>query len=122
MSKHVQLNEEPLSNSQFKIPKETLSNFFDRHDIESKATLERIKSYGGISGMMDLLKTDAKKGLSTSNASDLIIRAEHYDKNDPVMAEQKTLWDLVRNYLFFLLLFSLLLYSLFIQFFFFLDF
>ena len=97
MSKHAQLNEEPLSNEHFKIPKETLSNFFDRHYIESKATLTKIKSYGGISRMMDLLKTDVKKGLSTTDSSDLITRAKHYDRNDPVLAEQKTFWDLVRN-------------------------
>ena len=110
MSKHVQLNEEPPSSGHFKIPKETLSNFFDRHDIESKATLTKIKSYGGISGMMDLLKTDIKKGLSTTNASDLITRAEHYDRNDPVLAEQKTLWDLVRNFLLIFLLFFIFLF------------
>lgn len=103
MTEHRKLTEEgnPNKSGSFSISKEILANFFERHDIDSQATVTKIKSYGGVSGLVKKLKTDIKKGLDSNDQADLIKRGEFYDTNIPVVAEQKTLWDLV--YFFFFL-------------------
>lgn len=73
-----------------------LSNLFSRHEIDSGDSSRAIKSQGLVPGLVVKLKSDPKNGLDGKNTNDFLERERIYGRNEPITAEQKSLWMLVK--------------------------
>ena len=99
---HKKLNEElsdserPVQTFDFPLDKTALSSLFGKHEIDSGDASTAIKNFGLIPGLVSQLRSDAKAGLNSKDQNDLNNREQFYGKNNPIIAEQKSLWELVK--------------------------
>jgi len=99
---HTHFNDEPDSEKPynldtFPLSHNFLSDLFKKHEIDSGDAFTKIKDNGLIPGIVTKLKSDPKTGLNSLDTGDLALREEFYGRNDPITAEMKSLWQLVRK-------------------------
>ena len=99
---HRQFNEEPDTEKptyslDFPVSPEDLSFLFDCHQIynESGQSAAKVKDYGLIPGVLSKLKSDIRSGLNSTDVQDLTLREDTFGRNLPVVAELKSIWQLV---------------------------
>ncbi len=98
---HKKLNEElsdserPNKTFEFGLDKPSLSRLFGKHEIDSGDAALALKNWGLIPGLVSKLRSDVKAGLNSKDENDFNNRQQFYGKNNPIVAEQKSLWELV---------------------------
>ncbi|CAG9317273.1 unnamed protein product [Blepharisma stoltei] len=83
-----------MSNSHdnyFSIAPESLSNLFEPDGIRNGKSFELLSQLNGVSGICELLKSNASKGIS-ENPSELTKRAQHFGDNRPHIYNRKPFW------------------------------
>ena len=69
-----------------------LSNLFEPDSIRDNLSYTKLLALGNVEGLAIAMRTNLKSGISDGDTD---LREDHFGRNDPVFALQKTLWDMV---------------------------
>jgi len=79
----------------FAVRKTELCDFFDPDNIHRGISVEKLGKMGGTEGLLEKLKVSAKTGVNSDDQSDLDSRFMEFGRNDPIVKEPPTIWEMI---------------------------